>query len=99
MAKENPETYNDKKLKDAILNFVIAGRDTTVVTLSWLFWLLSKNPCLEDKIVQELEEVERLQRGLSIIDNNYGCDRLEKYSQLLTYDMLSKMHYLHAAIT
>lgn len=99
MAKENPETYNDKKLRDAILNFVIAGRDTTAVTLSWLFWLLSKNPCAEDKIVQELEEVERLQRGLSIIDDNYGYDRLEKYSQLLTYDTLSKMHYLHAAIT
>uniref|UniRef100_A0A0C9S4V0 TSA: Wollemia nobilis Ref_Wollemi_Transcript_22298_2134 transcribed RNA sequence n=1 Tax=Wollemia nobilis TaxID=56998 RepID=A0A0C9S4V0_9CONI len=42
MAKENPEIYNDKKLRDAILNFVIAGRDTTAVTLSWLFWLLSK---------------------------------------------------------
>ena len=84
MAKENPETYNDKKLRDAILNFVIAGRDTTAVTLSWLFWLLSKNPCAEDKIVQELEEVERLQRGLSIIDNNYGCDRFKKYSELLT---------------
>ena len=44
MSKENTETYNDKKLRDAILNFVIVGRDTTVVTLSWLFWLLSKNP-------------------------------------------------------
>lgn len=99
MAKENPELYTDKKLRDAILNFVIAGRDTTAVTLSWLFWLLAKNPCAEDKIVQELEEVERSHVGLSITDHNDGCDRLAKYSQLLTYDTLSKMHYLQAAIT
>jgi cytochrome P450 len=99
MAKENPELYTDKKLRDAILNFVIAGRDTTAVTLSWLFWLLAKNPSAEDKIVQELEEVERSHVGLSITDHNDGCDRLEKYSQLLTYDTLSKMHYLQAAIT
>lgn len=99
MAKENPELYTDKKLRDAILNFVIAGRDTTAVTLSWLFWLLSKNPSAEDKIVQELEEVERSQGGLSKIDHHGGCDRLEKYSQFLTYDTLSKMHYLHAAIS
>eukprot|EP01018_Ginkgo_biloba_P037645 Gb_34127 [translate_table: standard] len=97
MATENPETYTDKKLRDAILNFVIAGRDTTAVTLSWFFWLLSENPKAEDKIVQELEEVKRSQFSIDINHSDESC--FEKYSELLTYDSLSKMHYLHAAIT
>eukprot|EP01018_Ginkgo_biloba_P024628 Gb_29318 [translate_table: standard] len=34
LGMENPNTYSDKYLRDAILSFIIAGRDTTAVTLS-----------------------------------------------------------------
>eukprot|EP01018_Ginkgo_biloba_P002812 Gb_37727 [translate_table: standard] len=44
LGMENPNTYSDKYLRDAILSFIIAGRDTTAVTLSWFMFLLSKNP-------------------------------------------------------
>ncbi|KAH9295606.1 hypothetical protein KI387_039194 [Taxus chinensis] len=97
MAKENSEFYDDRKLRDAVLNFVIAGRDSTAVTLSWLLWLLSKNPRAEEIIVQELRNIQRFTN--SSIDEDDDC-RFQKYSELLTYDVLTNgMHYLHAAIT
>ncbi|KFK30510.1 hypothetical protein AALP_AA7G271300 [Arabis alpina] len=45
---------NDKFLRDVILNFLIAGRDTVSSALTWFFWLLSKNPEAMTKIRQEI---------------------------------------------
>lgn len=47
---------NDKYLRDMIMNFMIAGRDTTGQTLQWLFYLLSQNHDVEQKLVKEIEE-------------------------------------------
>lgn len=97
MAKENPELYDDRKLRDAVLNFLFAGRDGTAITLSWLLWLLSQNSEVEEKIVKELQSIPGLSSA-AINENGVSC--FEKYSELLTYDVLNnKMHYLHAAIT
>lgn len=41
-------------LRDSLLSFLIAGRDTTSSGLSWFFWVLSQNPKTEEKILQEL---------------------------------------------
>uniref|UniRef100_A0A2P2NZ43 Cytochrome P450 family protein n=1 Tax=Rhizophora mucronata TaxID=61149 RepID=A0A2P2NZ43_RHIMU len=46
---------DDKFLRDIVVNFMIAGRDTTSSALTWFFWLLSKNPHVEIKIREELE--------------------------------------------
>eukprot|EP01104_Vermistella_antarctica_P008145 TRINITY_DN2036_c0_g1_i1.p1 TRINITY_DN2036_c0_g1~~TRINITY_DN2036_c0_g1_i1.p1 ORF type:complete len:469 (+),score=81.14 TRINITY_DN2036_c0_g1_i1:198-1604(+) len=48
--------YSDEFLRDTILNFFIAGRDTTAVLLSWTFYLLSQNPRVEKKLRAEIEE-------------------------------------------
>ena len=32
--EENPEKYSDKYLQDIVMNFMIAGRDTSAITLS-----------------------------------------------------------------
>ncbi|XP_073125786.1 alkane hydroxylase MAH1-like [Henckelia pumila] len=42
-------------LKDTALSLMFAGRDTTSTCLTWLFWLIAKNPCTEAKILQEIE--------------------------------------------
>ncbi|XP_021850062.2 alkane hydroxylase MAH1-like [Spinacia oleracea] len=47
----------DKFLRDTILNFFVAGRDTTSATLSWFFYLLSKNPRVISMIKKELENI------------------------------------------
>ncbi|AEE86013.1 putative cytochrome P450 [Arabidopsis thaliana] len=45
---------DDKFLRDNILAFILAGRDTTATALSWFFWLLSENPHVVAKIHQEI---------------------------------------------
>ncbi|KAF9612255.1 hypothetical protein IFM89_038677 [Coptis chinensis] len=45
----------DKFLRDTILNFTVAGRDTVSAALTWFFWLLSKNPRVELQIIEELK--------------------------------------------
>jgi len=44
------DSESDKFFRDTRLSFFIAGRDTTSSTLSWFFYLHSKNPQVESKI-------------------------------------------------
>ncbi|CAK9320308.1 unnamed protein product [Citrullus colocynthis] len=46
---------DDKFLRDTILNFMIAGRDTLSSALSWFFFCLSNNPNIIGRIREELE--------------------------------------------
>ncbi|CAN4109322.1 unnamed protein product [Withania somnifera] len=43
-------------LRDAFLNMLFAGRDTTSATLTWFFMLLSKNPLVVKKIRKEIQQ-------------------------------------------
>lgn len=47
---------SDKFLRDTTLNLFAAGKDTSNSALTWFFWLLSKNPWVESKILDELRE-------------------------------------------
>ena len=49
--KDSPDSF----YKDLIMNFTIAGRDTTGLALSWMFWLLSTHPEVEEKVIQEID--------------------------------------------
>ncbi|VVB09729.1 unnamed protein product [Arabis nemorensis] len=62
---------DDKFLRDTILAFILAGRDTTASGLSWFFWLLSENPQVVLKIRQEIIDTD-----LSRTDN--GQENLDK---------------------
>ncbi|KAI7756928.1 hypothetical protein M8C21_004855 [Ambrosia artemisiifolia] len=44
-----------KFLRDVSFNLMLAGRDSTGSTLSWLFYLVAKNPIAGDKIREELD--------------------------------------------
>ncbi|KAJ4972813.1 hypothetical protein NE237_005987 [Protea cynaroides] len=105
---ENPENnLSDKSLRDVILNFVIAGRDTTATTLSWFIYMIMTHPHIADRLYSELktfeedrskeEEVPLLPYDLE--DLKSFNKRLTQFSGLLTYDSLGRLSYLHAAIT
>ncbi|KAL7089886.1 hypothetical protein ACP275_12G004700 [Erythranthe tilingii] len=49
--------YDDKFLRDTILNVMIAGRDTTSSALTWFVWLVSTHPQVEKKIRDELKTI------------------------------------------
>lgn len=49
--------FDDKFLRDTILNLMIAGRDTTSSGLTWFIWLAATHPEVENKIMEELEAI------------------------------------------
>lgn len=81
---------DDQYLRDIILNFMIAGKDTSATTLSWFFYLLCKNPLIQEKIEQEVRDVTGGEKNETNIDD---------FVAKLTDETLEKMHYLHAALT
>ena len=46
-----------KYIRDMVVNFIIAGRDTTACALSWLLDELSTHPDVEKKLLAEIESV------------------------------------------
>ncbi|KAJ4811898.1 Cytochrome P450 704C1 [Rhynchospora pubera] len=92
---EKEKSYSnidDKYLRDIILNFMIAGRDTTAGTLSWFFYMLCKHPHVQDKIAREVQTVIKTQYG-------EGKAGIESFSDYLTEEAINSMQYLHAALT
>lgn len=47
----------DKQLRDELMNLLLAGYDTTASALSWTWMLLSQNPVVEAKMLDELQAV------------------------------------------
>ncbi|KAH9675208.1 cytochrome P450 family 94 subfamily D polypeptide 2 [Citrus sinensis] len=72
-------------LRDIVVSFIQAGRETTSSALSWFFWLLASHPKVEQNILKELESI-RARNGRNIGDT-YSLDELRD------------MHYLHAAMS
>lgn len=56
-AKKTGKTLSDKELRDVLLNFMVAGRDTTAVLLSWFAYELTQHPEVEAKILEEIKSV------------------------------------------
>ncbi|CAA6656773.1 unnamed protein product [Spirodela intermedia] len=54
---EDPTKMSLKYLRDIIRSFVIAGKDTTVGTLSWFFYMLCMHPFVLEKMYREVETV------------------------------------------
>ncbi|XP_052196696.1 cytochrome P450 94B3-like [Diospyros lotus] len=52
-------------LRDMVLSFMMAGRDTMSAAMTWLFYLLSYHPKVEQEVVKELGSVVEPQERLS----------------------------------
>jgi cytochrome P450 len=55
----NDKPYSDEYLRDVILNFLIAGRDTTANLLSWCVYSLSQNPDVEATLQSNVDSYLR----------------------------------------
>ncbi|KGN61391.1 cytochrome P450 704B1 [Cucumis sativus] len=105
---EDPNNkFTDKSLRDIVLNFVIAGRDTTAATLSWSIYMLMTHSDVSQKLYSELksfEEERAKEHSISLLqyqpnDIQSFDTRVVQFSQLLNYDSLARLHYLHAIVT
>jgi cytochrome P450 len=78
-----------KYLKDIILSFIIAGKDTTATTLSWFLYMLCKHPHVQERISTEVREAANVSDKSTFQDLANG----------ITEEALDKLQYLHAALT
>ncbi|KAL7088301.1 hypothetical protein ACP275_13G119600 [Erythranthe tilingii] len=57
--------------RDTMLSLVFAGKDTISAALTWFFWLVAKNPAVEEKIRQEIASA------------NWKFDKMEDLKKLI----------------
>lgn len=101
---------SDKSLRDVVLNFVIAGRDTTATTLSWAIYMVMTHSHVAEKLYLELKTFEENQAKEENVtlpqcddedkdEHELFNQRVVQFSKLLNKDSLERLHYLHAVIT
>ncbi|KAK1438616.1 hypothetical protein QVD17_04425 [Tagetes erecta] len=84
------ESYSDTFLQQVALNFILAGRDTSSVALSWFFWLVIKNPRVETKILTEL---------CTVLLKSRGSDTCKWVDEPLNFEEVDQLTYLKAALS
>lgn len=85
------DAYSDAFLQHVALNFILAGRDTSSVALSWFFWLVSTRPGVERRIILELAAVLADTRGLD--------DTSQWLTAPLAFEEIDRLVYLKAALS
>ncbi|CAL9071363.1 unnamed protein product [Musa textilis] len=91
LAKEDePEGTSDSYLRDVILNFMMAGKDTTANTLTWFFYLLCKHPSVQEKVAAEVEDATKAEGNKA---------DMAEFAVSLSDEAIDRMQYLHAALT
>ncbi|XP_020588342.1 cytochrome P450 86A2-like [Phalaenopsis equestris] len=84
-------SYTDDFLQNVALNFILAGRDTSSVALSWFFWLVSTHPAVEQSIKSEL---------YSVLSDSRGSDDCKSWlDSPLAFEELDRLVYLKAALS
>ncbi|KAJ1394492.1 Cytochrome P450, partial [Sesbania bispinosa] len=79
MSTINDDTF----LRDIVISFLLAGRDTVTSALTSFFWLLSKHPEVGTEILLEAEEV-------------IGADK--ELEATVAFQQLQKLQYLQAVV-
>nr|GEX38833.1 cytochrome P450 86B1-like [Tanacetum cinerariifolium] len=82
--------FTDKLIQDFCTSFIIAGRDTSSVGLSWFFWLITKHPSVETRILDEIHDILRKREN---------PNKENKENITFREEELRKMVYLQAAIS
>jgi cytochrome P450 len=75
------QALSETELRDIIVNFVIAGRDTTAQALSWTFYELMMHVDIQDKLIKEIFE--------------HITDDIED-DPVALYEAIKDMKYAHA---
>lgn len=90
-SEDGQSTLSDRALRDVVLNFVIAGRDTTAQALSWSFYRLCIHPEVQTSLRADIKRTMQTFKSGSTNIANSGCD-----GSGLSYDCLLSMKYLEA---
>ncbi|KAI3471078.1 hypothetical protein Pfo_027741 [Paulownia fortunei] len=88
-SEKDKENMTDQYLRDIILSFLIAGKDSSANTLAWFFYMLCRHPLIQEKVVQEVKLATEVTEKFSVYE----------FVLQLTEATLDRMQYLHAALT
>jgi len=81
-ANKEAEGITQTFLRDQVINFFLAGRDTTAVLLTWTSYLLSTHPDIDQQVIREIRSV--LENQLPDIHNT----KLLKYTRMVLDESL-----------
>ena len=107
LSEDPSNKLTEKNLRDIVLNFVIAGRDTTATTLSWFIYMIVTHSHVAEKLFSELVDFEKnraKEKNVGLLpydplEEEEFLKRVEQFSGFLDYDSLSALSYMHACIT
>lgn len=54
---EDGSRMSHRQLRDEVMTFLLAGHETTALSLSWIWYLLSQHPEVEEKLHRELGQI------------------------------------------
>ncbi|KAF9436991.1 hypothetical protein BGZ76_002346 [Entomortierella beljakovae] len=83
---EDGQYLSDDMLKDSILNFIIAGRDTTAQALSWMFYLMHRSTS-DKNITKKLRDEIQSVLGDDGVPT-YESSKKMKYAEACLYEAL-----------
>ena len=90
------ENWNDQDIRDWVMNFLIAGRDTTAITLTWCTYLLSKpeNQFASENVIEEICNLLQINRE-NFNSTNLTFDFL---NENISFDFQKNQKYLHKVL-
>ncbi|KAL1199934.1 Cytochrome P450 86B1 [Cardamine amara subsp. amara] len=89
------DRFTVKFFRQFCTSFILAGRDTSSVALTWFLWLITKHPEVETKILSEIREILNQREK-----NNKNIETGETKSfGHFTVKELNDMVYLQAALS
>lgn len=93
----------EAELRDIVMNFMIAGRDTTACALSWTMYELAKHPDVTERIIEEVNRVcndssshetkERTGKNANTSGRPRSFSDLEH-----SFENISNLTYTHAVV-
>ena len=107
MLLEEGNGLTDKNLRDTLLNFLIAGRDSSGLTMAWFVYMMTLHPHIAQNLFEELRDFDTKNGVHGDLDSteeprtgedDHFSERIKRFSELLTFDGLLKLQYLHACI-
>lgn len=81
---------DSKYLRDIILNFIIAGKDSTSTAMTWFIYMLCKHPEIQEKVAKEIRKETNMIHDVT---------NVAEFANSVSEEALEKMQYLHAALT
>ncbi|KAH7291711.1 hypothetical protein KP509_29G029800 [Ceratopteris richardii] len=83
-------SISDSLLRDILLSFILAGRDTVASGATFALWLLCVHPRVETEVLKEIREILK--------DRQTSAGNTKKIGTF-TYEEVKRMNYLHAVLS